>query len=569
MTAPEPTALDERVLLLAPTARDAEMSRKTLAGVGIDCLVCKTLEEVCFEMGRGGGAAVLTQEAILSDRGRFLSGFLSNQPQWSDFPLVVLTPAGLDSALAVQALDAVGHMTLVQRPVALQVLVSTVRAALRDRRRQYATRDDLVERERQAEALRQRDERFRATFASSSVGMALATREGRFLEVNRAFCALTDYAPEELLETDPLAITHPDDREAHSRLHGRMLAGEIPNFGAEIRYVRKGGGVVWVKTSVSMIRDAAGAPTNVVTLTEDVTERKHAEAAKRESEDELRFALETARMGSWELDLATDTLTCTDACKANFGRKKDDPFTSQDLFEAIHPVDRDRVRELVRRAVESRSDYEAEYRVTWPDGGLHWVLARGQAFYRPGGERLRLVGLTLEITERKRAEEAMQDAARRKDEFLAMLAHELRNPLAAISGATQVFGAPDIGPEDLEWGRGVLERQVRQLSRLIDDLLDVSRINSGKIRLRRESFDVAPVLGSAVDVVRPLIDERKHELNVALTPGPIRVLADPTRVEQILVNLLANAAKYTQDGGQISVTVGLEGREVVFRVRDN
>ena len=387
--------------------------------------------------------------------------------------------------------------------------------------------------------------------------------------MNGAFCSIAGYTEGELKETDTAAITHPDDRGPYARLARQMISDDRPSFGIEMRYVRKDGAPVWVKNSVSAIRGADGSPTNVVVLTEDVTERKRAEDARRRTEGDLKFALETARMGSWDRDLVTGAFTSTDACKANYGRPPAARFSFEDMVETIHPEDRDRMRGVIGAAIESGGDYESEFRVTWPDGSPHWLLARGQAFRGPRGGPLRVVALNMDITERKRAEEALLDADRRKDVFLAMLAHELRNPLAAISGATQVFGGTTVEPGDLAWGRGVLERQVRQLSRLIDDLLDVSRINSGKIRLRRESFDAEPVLRSAVEVVRPLLADRKHALSVAVAPGPLRLHADPARVEQILVNLLTNAAKYTESGGRVTVSAAREGGEVTFRVGDN
>ncbi len=147
-----------------------------------------------------------------------------------------------------------------------------------------------------------------------------------------------------------------------------------------------------------------------------------------------------------------------------------------------------------------------------------------------------------------------------------MLAHELRNPLASISNATQLFGGMET-EEDLVWAKDVILRQVKHLSRLIDDLLDVSRITRGKIKLQKESLALSPVVTSVIEAVRPLIEERKHELNVSLGPS-LRLEADPLRLEQILVNLLSNAAKYTDAGGRIWLTATREGEEVVIKVRD-
>jgi signal transduction histidine kinase len=171
-----------------------------------------------------------------------------------------------------------------------------------------------------------------------------------------------------------------------------------------------------------------------------------------------------------------------------------------------------------------------------------------------------------DITEQKRIEAERQEADRRKDEFLAMLAHELRNPLASINTAAQLFGSLET-EENLEWAKEVVQRQVKHLARLIDDLLDVSRITRGKISLRKEPLNLSPVVSSAVEAVRPLIEERRHELSVTHT-GTLRLEADPLRLEQILVNLLTNAAKYTDAGGHIGLTARREGADIVIKVRD-
>ncbi len=160
------------------------------------------------------------------------------------------------------------------------------------------------------------------------------------------------------------------------------------------------------------------------------------------------------------------------------------------------------------------------------------------------------------------------DADHRKDEFLAMLAHELRNPIGTISNAIHLLKAP-IATEHAEWSKDVIERQIKHLARLIDDLLDVSRITRGKIELRKERIDAAPVIASAVEAVRPLFDERRHELEVSYAPGTLWVDADPTRLEQTIVNLLTNAAKYTEAGGHIRLTACKEGERIAFRVKDN
>jgi two-component system CheB/CheR fusion protein len=168
----------------------------------------------------------------------------------------------------------------------------------------------------------------------------------------------------------------------------------------------------------------------------------------------------------------------------------------------------------------------------------------------------------------RRADE-LAGAERRKDQFLAMLAHELRNPLAPIRNAVELMRQVETGDPSFQPSREMVERQVKHLARLVDDLLDVSRINQGSIRLRKETVDLGAIVQRAVEATRPLIDSRGHDLKIQLPTDPVRLEADPTRLEQVIANLLNNAAKYTMPGGHIQVQAAQEGNEAVVRVRDN
>ena len=176
--------------------------------------------------------------------------------------------------------------------------------------------------------------------------------------------------------------------------------------------------------------------------------------------------------------------------------------------------------------------------------------------------------LQTEITERARVELALKEADRHKDEFLAMLAHELRNPLAPIYNAVQLMRRKPLEDPQLAWSRDVIERQTAHLSRLVDDLLDVSRITRGKINLAKESLEVSSLIERAVETSHPLITERAHDLVVDVPKEPLKVLGDPTRLTQALGNVLSNAAKYTERGGRIAIAVRRDGAEVAIRVSD-
>ena len=215
-------------------------------------------------------------------------------------------------------------------------------------------------------------------------------------------------------------------------------------------------------------------------------------------------------------------------------------------FEHIGP----KIMLLNARRVRRGDEHEA--RSCWPSrtspNASGWRRERGQ-----------LHRVAEEARARAEANEAkLAEADRRKDEFLTILAHELRNPLSSIRMAAHILQRPGTEKER-EWSLGVITHQVGALNRFIEDLLDVSRISKGKIHLRREALDLAAVIGHAVDSVATLVREREHELTVSLPRGPMMVDGDATRLEQVFVNLLTNAAKYTPKGGRISLTAAAEG----------
>jgi PAS domain S-box-containing protein len=209
-----------------------------------------------------------------------------------------------------------------------------------------------------------------------------------------------------------------------------------------------------------------------------------------------------------------------------------------------------------------------ERQVLLPKGGLRWVHATYSPDVDAAGQVRGFVVHVLDISERKQAEEALREADRRKDEFLAMLAHELRNPLAPISNAVQIMRRLETKDSKLQWSRDVIDRQVEHLTRLVDDLLDVSRISRGKIELKKAPLDVADIVHRAVETSRPLIETRRHRFTVHLPPEPMHVEGDLVRLAQAISNLLNNAAKYTDEGGQISLIVEPSESDVTIRVRD-
>jgi PAS domain S-box-containing protein len=374
---------------------------------------------------------------------------------------------------------------------------------------------------------------------------------------------------------DWLKLVHPEDRPgAEEAVRRAVVDGR--QYDDEFRVIWPDGSIHWMITRGKVFFDDAGRPLRLIGIDIDITERKHAREKLRESEQRLETALEAAKLGSCHLDFRTNEFTSSAACKANFGRGPDDPFTYEDLNEMIHPDDRERVMERIRQTIQNREVYQDEYRVIWPDGSLHWIAARGRRAYDADGRPLFCDGVTLDLTELKQMEdslrrqtEALREADRLKDDFLATLAHELRNPLAPLRNAVQILSLRGDDSAVVAQTNELMDRQIQQMARLVDDLLEVSRIGQGKISLQKAPVDLAEVVATAVETSRPLIEAHRHKLTVLLPDRPVRVEADAARLAQVLSNLLNNAAKYTEDGGRIELIAQRAPNEAVLRVRDN
>jgi signal transduction histidine kinase/ActR/RegA family two-component response regulator len=219
--------------------------------------------------------------------------------------------------------------------------------------------------------------------------------------------------------------------------------------------------------------------------------------------------------------------------------------------------------------IHNREFNGQEILIERPDGNRVVALAHANPIHNEAGKLIGAVNVLVDITDRKRSEDALRQADRAKNEFLATLAHELRNPLAPISNAAQILQLKGVLPPDLRWTIEVIDRQTKQMTRLVDDLLDVARITGNKLELRQERVRLAEIVLTAVETSRPLIEACRHELAVSVPPEAIFVHADTTRLSQVISNLLNNAAKYTDPGGKVWLKVERYGSDAVVSVRDN
>jgi PAS domain S-box-containing protein len=423
--------LEHRVIFLAPTLRDETLAEAVLRRAQIEVTCCADLDELVGEVDRGAGAILLPEEAVVQDERERLTRWLVRQSPWSDLPVLVMARPGADSSTVAQAMDLLGNVTVLERPIRVSSLVSVIRTALRSRQRQYQTRAHLLQ-------IQNSERELRDFFENAAVGLHVVDPRGIILRVNRTELAMLGYGRDEF-------VGH-HVREFH--------------------------------------------------------------------------------------------------------------------------VDPQVVDEAMRRLESGHRLHDFEARMRCKDGAIKDVLIDSSGLWE-NGRFVHTRCFTRDVTDRKRAEDALKEADRRKDEFLAILAHELRNPLAPIRNSLHILRLTSHEDPTAERVSKLMERQVDHMVRLVDDLLEVSRITRGKIELRTERVELAAVVRSAVETSRGLIEAGHHELRLDLPAEPLTVEGDPVRLTQVFSNLLNNAAKYTEEGGRIELEIEPHDHRARITIRDN
>ena len=444
---------ERRVLLLAPTKRDADVTRALLAKVDLEGVVCADVGQLCAEIPSGAAAVLLTAEVLEAPDFHRLAATLEKQPSWSDLPIILLLQADKQAAFD-EPIRSLGNVTLLERPAPSRSVVSAVRTAVRARQRQYQIRDHIAEQKQADAALIESRKRFEA------------------------------------------------------------MANSIPQLAW---MARPDGWIFWYNQR-------------------------------------------------WHSYCGT-----TPGAMEGWG------------WQSVHnPDELPRIVEKWQAALDSGEPWEDLFTLRRFDGEFRWHLSRAMPFRDDSGQVVFWFGTNTDITEERTRAEAKQQLleaertaraeaerlSQMKDEFLATLSHELRTPLNAIFGWTQILRMGQGNPATVKDAVTVIDRNVRLQTQLIDDLLDVSRIISGKVRLDVQRVDLPELIDAAIESVRPAADAKQLRLEKIIDPSAGPISGDPSRLQQVLWNLLTNAIKFTPKSGKVQIVLERVNSHVEVRVVD-
>ena len=424
--------------------------------------------------------------------------------------------------------------------------------------------------------------RWRTSFELSAAGMALASLDGRFLDVNQRLCEMLGYTRQQLQALRFQDVTHPDDRALNAQGLHDLQAGRITKYLVEKRYLHADGRLVWGSIAVSLVRDEKGVPLHIMAVVEDITERKRAEQALKERETLLssmgKFVPGIIHKVGFKPDGQAEFQYISDRALEMFEIEPDVMARDYTAHHArIHPDDLAYAQRLGRKPKPGQllKPVDFEYRVILPSKGLRWYGGRALPEVEPDGSVV-WYGHTADITEHKQfqaakvAAAAAEEANRAKSEFLSRMSHELRTPLNAVIGFAQLLRMDSQQPlSAAQRGKiALIERAGAHLLAVISDVLDLSRIDSGSLPLSLEPVLVEATLDEAMQLVAVAARDAGIEVEPGCLHAALHVQADRLRVRQILVNLLSNAVKYNRPGGRVMTRCWPADGQVAIEVSD-
>jgi len=591
MTRTAEARVEERVLLLAPTARDGMATQQVLASVGLACLPCPTVDALRAEMAAGAGAVLLTELVLgLPDLNNLVEE-LRRQPPWSDLPVVVLAAGGADSPAGRRSLELFGNATVLERPVQMASLASVTRTLIRSRHRQYQIRSHLLERERANAEIRLSEARTReladrlllilrnitdyAIFALDTTGNVTEWMEGAE--------RVKGWKAEEIVGRH-LSTFYPPEQVAAGVIEDELKAtartGRVERLDWRLR---KGGERFWANEIATAMRDDNGKLLGFTKISRDLTEQRRMEEKLRQAEERHRLIVENARdYAIFMTDSLGRVLTWNTGAERIFGYSEQE-ILGQDAALLFTPEDRaagEAAKELATAVSEGRASDD------------RWQMRRGgERFFASGittslrdadGVLQGFVKVCRDLTKERKIEEqrerlfeqekvARMEAERAmtmRDEFLAVVSHELRTPLTAILLWSKILSNGMVKPDDYPGVFETIRRSAESQQRLIEDLLDISRMMSGKLRLNVCEADLASVVRAAIETVLPMAEAKDVRIEHSLEAGTFNVRIDADRMQQVAWNLLSNGVKFCDKGGRVHVRIERLDRAVRLQVQD-
>ncbi len=426
-----------------------------------------------------------------------------------------------------------------------------------------------------------------ALIESADDAIISKTLDGIITSWNKGAQRIFGYTADEVIGK-PVTILIPADHEDEEpAILARLRAGKRIEHYETIR-VTKDGRLRDISLTVSPIKGPNGEIVGASKIARDITEQKQARRELDEASQRLKLALDAARLGDWSWDARTDVTVMSETAANIFGISPDAHLSWADLRDLLHPDDRERTRQAVEEALANHNDYDIEYRAIRSDNSQVWVLSKGRGIYAENGTVTGMLGFIQDISTRKANEETLREQAealrtlnetaqiaradaekaaaenerlyrqaeessRLKEEFLATISHELRTPLSAILGWARMLRTGQLSPENSAKALDTIERNARAQAQLVDDLLDVSRIITGKLRMDVRPSDPNSFIDAAVEAVRPAAEAKNVRIQKVVDTAPISIPGDPVRLQQVVWNLLSNAIKFTPRGGRVQI----------------
>jgi PAS domain S-box-containing protein len=423
---------------------------------------------------------------------------------------------------------------------------------------------------------------YRSMFEQSALGMGyLRLTDVQWIEVNKAFCQMLWRSREEMLSASWLSMTHPNDSDSYSRLVQQMMNGEGNSYIVEKRLIHTKGHFVWARLTFSIARDSSGNGTHANVVIEDISERRATEKQLGEGQvaldaerRKLQVILDTIPTGFIMLDeTGAMVIENTEWKRTWGGNALLNGIVDYEKYKGFRPDTGERLKKeewpCAVSLIEGIETRDVILDIERFNGTRGTIVVSSAPIRDNTGRVVAAVAANMDITQLRTAQAKLLETDRRKDEFLAMLGHELRNPLAPISAAADMLRIVGHNDAKIVKATEVISRQVRHLSSLVDDLLDVARVTKGVIELDMQTLDFDLIIQSAIEQSSPLLESKKHALSVQSDASHTTVLADRNRLIQVLSNLLNNAAKYTAQAGHIMLSVRAVDGNVVVDVEDN